>query len=86
MDVRKMVVGQRYKLPHGPGEFLGWEEFYDDGMKSRVNPDMSLYDYDSDYPPRLRFTIDSDTEWSRIMDSTDYAVFGSQFDEIEELS
>lgn len=85
MNSRDMVVGKRYTLPHGAGEFLGWEEFYDDGMKSRLNTDMSLYDHDSDYPPRLRFKIDSDTEWSRIMSSTGYAVFKSQFEEIKEL-
>lgn len=85
MNSKDMVVGKRYMLPDGAGEFLGWEEFTADGMDSRINSDMSLYDYDSDYPSRLRFKIDEDTEWSQIMTSTTYALYKHQFGEIKEL-
>ena len=31
-----MVVGNRYRVPHGIGVYLGYEEFYDNGYKSRT--------------------------------------------------
>lgn len=71
-----MIVGKRYKLPHGTGVYLGYEDFYADGMKSRVIEKA---------PPgeqRCVFKLDPDHTWC--FDGNHYCAWGKQIEELED--
>lgn len=55
-----MVIGQRYKLEHGTGIYIGYEEFYDKGTKSRI-AERATYSRDSN--SRRVFALDPGHTW-----------------------
>ena len=53
-----MVIGKRYRLPHGTGVYIGYEEFYDKGYKSRIVESSPPNDV-----VRRVFKLDPDHNW-----------------------
>mgnify|MGYP006935325936 CR=1 FL=1 len=58
-----LVVGQRYSVSHGSGIYVGYEEFYAKGWKSRVVEETPPEGFDG----RYAFKLDEPNKWINIM-------------------
>ena len=72
----EMIVGKRYKLPHGTGVYLGYEKFINKGMNSKTVPKPPPGDQ------RCIFKLDPDNTWG--LPGAHYCAWGKDIQEIED--
>lgn len=75
----QLELGKKYLLPHGTGTLIGYEEFYDNGMKSKIVKEAHLRG--TEFNGRHIFILDDYSKWPFAQD-THYAAWGNQIKEI----
>lgn len=74
----RLIVGDFYKLPHGIGQLLGKEVFNKEGNTIPIDTlDMTGTEF-----TRYIFQLNENSRWATLMESTRYAAWGQQIQEV----